>query len=352
MTTKNLKSVVLREEFSMLTGHYIRALALNQFIYWETYTKDAELYREEEKQRFHNENESNGELPKYGWIYKTAKDLAGELLLSVHETTIRRHLKFLEERGYLFKRTNSRYKWDKTYQYRVNLVKVVKDLERLGYPIKHYEWFTSSEDHKENPRSDQDHSSGKESTGSKRRDIVSDMHDAVSGVHDAGSKMLHAGAIPEITTKITSNKEDEEAPRSLNNQAIEESVNEIAKHFKELSGKKYVSNADKECIRRVAEQGWPAKQVLQWMTDCFKQFMPRHSQDQIRSFKYVANYLFDQAYQAGLLKKNDQEVSNDAKQTKEFGGNSQRDKDPHWYEQLQQQFSEKGRWRTELECDF
>uniref|UniRef100_A0A7U3YHU5 Uncharacterized protein n=1 Tax=Geobacillus sp. (strain Y4.1MC1) TaxID=581103 RepID=A0A7U3YHU5_GEOS0 len=352
MTTKNLKSVVLREEFSMLTGHYIRALALNQFIYWETYTKDAELYREEEKQRFHNENESNGELPKYGWIYKTAKDLAGELLLSVHETTIRRHLKFLEERGYLFKRTNSRYKWDKTYQYRVNLVKVVKDLERLGYPIKHYEWFTSSEDHKENPRSDQDHPSGKESTGSKRRDTVSDMHDAASGVHDAGSKMLHAGAIPEITTEITSKKEDEEAPRFLDNQTIEKTVNEIAKYFKELSGKKYVSNADKECIRCVVEQGWPKKQVLQWMADCFEQFMLRHPRDQIRTFKYVANYLFDQAYQAGLLKKNDQGGSNDAKQTRKFGGNSQRDNDSNWYEQLQQQFAENEKWRTELECDF
>jgi DNA-binding transcriptional ArsR family regulator len=338
MTTENLKIAVLREEFSMLTGHYIQALALNQFVYWENRTKDAKLYREEEKQRFNNENESNEELPQYGWIYKTAEELAKEILLDVHPTTVRRHLKVLEEKGYLFKRTNSRYKWDKTYQYRVNLVKVVKDLEQLGYPIKGYEWLTSGEDNKK-PLSGQDNSFNKENAGSR--------------MHDDGSKMFHAGAIPKITTKATSNNEDEEASRSLNHQAVEDTVRVILKQFKELSSKKYVSNADKECIRNVAAQGWPTEQVLQWMVECFEQFTPRHPKDSIRSFKYVENYLFDKAYQAGLLKsEKNQEVMNNAKQSKPLKRNTKQSTDSLLYKQLRNRLSENKRWQTDLECDF
>lgn len=219
MTTENLKIAVLREEFKVLTGHHIQALALNQFVYWENRTKDAKLYREEEKQRFNNENESNKELPQYGWIYKTAEELAKEILLDVHPTTVRRHLKVLEEKGYLFKRTNSRYKWDKTYQYRVNLVKVVKDLERLGYPIKDYEWLTSGEGHKKS-LGDQDNSSNKENAGSR--------------MHNDSSKVFDAGAIPKTTTEITSNQKDEDASRSLNHQAVKDAVNqEVMNHAKQ-----------------------------------------------------------------------------------------------------------------------
>jgi DNA-binding MarR family transcriptional regulator len=337
MTTENLKCAVLREEFSVLTDHYIQALALNQFVYWENHTKDAALYQEEEKQRFNNESKFNEET-KYGWIYKTAEELAKEILLDVHPTTVRRHLKVLEEKGYLFKRTNSRYKWDKTYQYRVNLVKVVNDLERLGYPIKGYEWLISGEDNKK-PLSDQDNSSNKENAGSR--------------MHDNGSKVFDAGAILEITSEVTSNQEDEEASRSLNHPAVEEATKVILQKFKELSGKKYVSNADKECIRSVAEQGWPTEQVLQWMAECFKKFTPRYQKDYIRSFKYVENYLFDQAHQAGLLTtKNNQEVTNDAKQSKPLKRNPKQSTDSLWYKQLRNGLSENERWRTDLECDF
>jgi DNA-binding MarR family transcriptional regulator len=341
MTTKNLKIAVLREEFKVLTGHHIQALALNQFVYWENRTKDAKLYREEEKQRFNNENESNKELPQYGWIYKTAEELAKEILLDVHPTTVRRHLKVLEEKGYLFKRTNSRYKWDKTYQYRVNLVKVVKDLERLGYPIKDYEWLTSGEGDKKS-LGDQDNSSSKENAGSR--------------MHNDSSKVFDAGAIPENTTKtiteITSNQKDEEASCSLNHEVIEESVNVILKHFKELSGKKYVSNADKECIRNVADQGWPTVQVLQWMAECFEQFTPRHPKDSIRSFKYVENYLFNRAHQVGLLTMKNQEVMNHAKQSEPLERNSKQSTDPLWYQQLRNRLSENEGWEADLECDF
>jgi DNA-binding transcriptional ArsR family regulator len=258
MTTENLKIAVLREEFSMLTGHYIQALALNQFVYWENRTKDAKLYREEEKQRFNSENESNEELPQYGWIYKTAEELAKEILLDVHPTTVRRHLKVLEEKGYLFKRTNSRYKWDKTYQYRVNLVKVVKDLERLGYPIKGYEWLTAGQDNKK-PPSDKDNSSNKENAGSR-------MHDDVSKVFDAS-------AITKTTTEIISNQKDEEASRFLN-------------------------------------------------------------------------------HQAGLLTMKNQEVMNNAKQSKPLERNSKQSTDPLWYQQLRNRLSENEGWEADLECDF
>jgi hypothetical protein len=346
MTKENLKIAVLREEFSMITSHPIQALALNQFVYWENRTKDAELFREEERQRFINDIHSKQDStyegrtnndPKYGWIYKTAKELGKEMLLAAHETTIRRHLNSLEEKGYLFRRPNPRYKWDKTYQYRVNLVKIVKDLEGLGYPNKDYRWLTSEEDDK-NVLEDQDNSLYEENAG--------------SSMQNGDSKMLDADAIPEITPKLTSIQNDEEESR-LNFQVLEKTTNVIAENFKGLSGKKYLSNTDVEGIFFVAEQNWPIELVLQWMTECFKQFTPRHPKDYIRSFKYVENYLFDQAYHAGLFKsEKNQEVTKGDKQSKKLGRDTKKTSVPNLYKQLRDQLSETDQWQTELECDF
>ena len=74
----------------------------------------------------------------YGWVYKTAEELSSETMLNLAPNTIRRHLKELVEKGYLLERSNPKYKWDRTLQYRVDLLKVQTDLMALGYPLEGY----------------------------------------------------------------------------------------------------------------------------------------------------------------------------------------------------------------------
>ena len=48
----------------------------------------------------------------------------------------------LVDMGYLDIRNNPKYRWDRTYQYRVNIIKIEKDLAQIGYSI----WDVLGED--------------------------------------------------------------------------------------------------------------------------------------------------------------------------------------------------------------
>jgi len=129
-----LKRVVIKEELVELTGDYIGALVLNQFIYWSERTKDFNKFIEAEKQRdaglsvdFTN-----------GWIYKTSEELSEELMLGLSISTMRRHLSKVVQSGYLLERNNPKYAWDRTLQYRPNMVKIQTDLHKLGYSLEGY----------------------------------------------------------------------------------------------------------------------------------------------------------------------------------------------------------------------
>src|SRR5699024_11667682 len=52
----------------------------------------------------------------------------------------------LVKKGYLNKRSNPIYRWDKTFQYRVNLVKVTSDLKKIGYRFEDENLLTGSAD--------------------------------------------------------------------------------------------------------------------------------------------------------------------------------------------------------------
>ena len=142
---KPLKRVVIKEELVALTGDFRPAIILNQFIYWIERMKDTDRYILEEKERASKEqlevsiNESNG------WIYKTAEELNEELMVGMSKATIGKYINQLVEAGYLAKRNNPKYKWDKTLQYRVDLVKVQKDLAKLGYALEGYKLLPNIE---------------------------------------------------------------------------------------------------------------------------------------------------------------------------------------------------------------
>lgn len=133
-----LKRVVIKEELVILTGDYIKALILNQFLYWSERTKDFDKFIREEKERFSPEDEFLNMQPTFGWIYKTADELSKELMLGVSGSTIRRHLTKLIKSGWIDQRHNPNHKWDRTLQYRPNIINIQTDLEAMGYSLEGY----------------------------------------------------------------------------------------------------------------------------------------------------------------------------------------------------------------------
>lgn len=135
---KPLKRVVIKEELVELTGDFRPALILNQFIYWSERMYDADKYIMEEKERALKEDLVVNIDESKGWIYKTAEELSEEIMTGMSQSTIGRYIKQLVDKGYLIKRRNPKYKWDKTYQYRVNLYKIQLDLGKMGYVLEGY----------------------------------------------------------------------------------------------------------------------------------------------------------------------------------------------------------------------
>ncbi len=140
MAPQKLKRVVIKEELVELTGDFKYALILNQFIYWTERRRDFDKFIEEEKKRARAAGKDLKINKTGGWVYKSSEDLAEELMLGKSKTTLSRYVKELEEMGYLESRQNPEYKWDKTKQYRVNLIKINRDLLKLGYHLEGYKF--------------------------------------------------------------------------------------------------------------------------------------------------------------------------------------------------------------------
>lgn len=131
MMQKN-KRVVIKEELVHLTQHRDEAVILNQFLYWTPRTSDYSKFVKEEA--------SDTGVTDCGWIYKKAEELMEELLMiDTNVKTVRKYLKNLVDKGYLLRRRNPVNKYDKTYQYRINLKSLINDLTKLGYGLEGFE---------------------------------------------------------------------------------------------------------------------------------------------------------------------------------------------------------------------
>jgi len=135
---RKLKRVIIREEFIALTGNHVRAVLLHQLEFRQKCAFDVDAYLMEEGERLSQAGIAANVLPANGWFYKKATELAKETMLGLDETTIRRHLKFFILRGWVDERRNPKKRWDRTMQYRLNLVRVKCDLEAIGYQLE--EW--------------------------------------------------------------------------------------------------------------------------------------------------------------------------------------------------------------------
>ncbi|MFW6025368.1 MAG: DnaD domain protein [Candidatus Woesearchaeota archaeon] len=114
---------VIREKYVDITGDHKLALILNQFIYWTPRT-GSERYKRWILEEFSRE-EGELECLEGGWVWKKTEELAEETMLFKSKATMMKYLNELIDMGFLQKRHNPDYKFDKTYQYRVNLKQVV-----------------------------------------------------------------------------------------------------------------------------------------------------------------------------------------------------------------------------------
>ncbi|TDI91053.1 MAG: hypothetical protein E2O72_02750, partial [Candidatus Dadabacteria bacterium] len=136
MVERELKRILLKEEFVALTGDYIKAIMLAQLEYWQKRAKEFDKFVDEEKERLTKEGVEINMTPSHGWIYKSAQELSSETMLGFSKSSIRSHLKELINMGYVLERQNPYHKWDRTMQYRLDLIKIKKDLNSLGYELQ------------------------------------------------------------------------------------------------------------------------------------------------------------------------------------------------------------------------
>lgn len=205
---RRLKRVVIKEELVELTGDFVKAVLLQQMLYWSERVQDFKQFAQEELQRaekwgppetLDGKKEFVDDMV-YGWVYKTAEELSSETMLNLAANTIRRHLKELVEKGYLLQRSNPKYKWDRTLQYRVDLLKVQADLMALGYPLEGYsvELPIAKMEHGASVCGDSaSHVTPMEFPSSKMENQSSEIENQICE---------NGRAIPEITTEITTER--------------------------------------------------------------------------------------------------------------------------------------------------
>ena len=133
MSDKKLKRATIKEELVVLTGDCLKAVVLNQFIYWSERTRDFDAFIEEEKKR----NPETVVNLTHGWIYKSAKELSDEVMIGSHDTVARKLAELVKE-GWIKRRNNPKYTWDRTYQYRPAIREIQIALQELGYALEGY----------------------------------------------------------------------------------------------------------------------------------------------------------------------------------------------------------------------
>lgn len=238
---RKLKRSIIKEELVEITGDYIKAAILNQFIYWSERVSDFDQFIEQENARAEAIGEQTRELT-YGWIYKSAEEMSDETMLGLSATSMRTHIKALIERGFLSERNNPKVKWDRTKQYRVNILEIMQALDEIGCVLEGY----------------------------RRVPCEPKLRDATPTDLDASSKIeVHSGknfeAIPETTTETTTEiieKERKKAPPtdsydSIINEATEdEDLRELYREYikmRKLNKSPMTNRALKMLIAKVKE---------------------------------------------------------------------------------------------------
>ncbi len=128
---RKIKKSIIREDFLELTNDLTAAVILNQLLYWTDTFHHVDKILAEFKAK---QSEDEKPIPlTQGWIYKSNTDLAQETMLQCSRETIRRGINLLLNKEFILSRANPDVKWDKTTQYKVDLLKVHQALQQKNY---------------------------------------------------------------------------------------------------------------------------------------------------------------------------------------------------------------------------
>ena len=217
-----LKSVVVKEELVALTGNMVSAIILNQFIYWSQRIKDFDSFiKEENKRREKNDMDSTDTELQNGWIYKELGELKDEIMFTCSSKTVGRKLEILLNNGWLNRRNNPKYKWDRTYQYRVDLLKIAKDLNKIGYVLQDYKIDLQMLGNSNSQFDSCSSQEKQEETKCLEPLKISNRQDDFSIDQDDFSIGQVDSALPEITTEITTEIKNHSIIREENQQKKE-----------------------------------------------------------------------------------------------------------------------------------
>ncbi|MBM7854923.1 hypothetical protein JOC37_001303 [Desulfohalotomaculum tongense] len=302
---KRLKRVVIKEEFVALTGDITKAILLNQFIYWSERVRDFDKFIAEEISRARKNGVEKNFEPTNGWIYKTAEELSEETMLNLAPANIRKHLSVLVKNGWLSERTNPEYKWDRTKQYRVNILKIQQDLLKLGYILQDYKVavpFNESEiPFSETENAFHETKNGIHETKNAYHEIKNGFHKTKNQINNSKNQTERiVKAIPEITyrdynTEIKMNDEEEEdaagksektkhrLTKTKTDEQLYDDYEETAVHYFQKIGEdenilpyiyRWVQTYGKErvmyVVDRLAEQDKKINNVIRWMEKALK----------------------------------------------------------------------------------
>lgn len=152
MSSRKLNRVVLKEEMVAVTGNAIKALVLNQMIYWTEILNKADQETQKEideyiKLGMTDKVDNLKEKLREGWFWKSSEELADELMGIASRATVNRHLNELVEQKFILKRKSPK-KWDKTNHYKVDIDFVREQLKILNYALEGYAIPEDKEDKK------------------------------------------------------------------------------------------------------------------------------------------------------------------------------------------------------------
>lgn len=133
---KKLRRTIIKEEFVALTKDTTAAVILSQMEFWQLRVSEFDKFIQEEVKRCSREGVDVNIFPTEGWIYKTAEELIKDCMLTISKQTMLRAIKHLVNNKWVLKRNNPHLKWDRTVQYRLNLLKIKQDLEAIGYELQ------------------------------------------------------------------------------------------------------------------------------------------------------------------------------------------------------------------------
>jgi len=133
LTLRNQYVRVIEEKYVALTGNSNAAAILRHLTYWCENLKDKKEFEKENEHILNAAPDFNSIIFNHGWLYKSARELTDELFLSLSSRTILRFLNFFVNEGWLHRRRNPNNKIDRTWQYRINIPKIIFDLKKLGW---------------------------------------------------------------------------------------------------------------------------------------------------------------------------------------------------------------------------